>query len=106
MQDVQRHREKLKGLYQTSDSNRILFLNTKLFSIKMDANETMNKYLSRIKDFRDNMGDVGEELFSTDLVSITLKGLFPNYKVFISALAARQTPPTFTELGGYKKKKG
>ena len=33
------------------------------------------------------------------MVSITLKGLFPDYKIFISALAARHTPPTFVELG-------
>ena len=66
----------------------------------MDVNETMNKYLSRIKDFRDNLGDIGEGVSSTDLVFITLKGLLPDYKVFISSLAARQTPPTFTELGG------
>lgn len=66
----------------------------------MDVNESMNKYLSRIKDFRDNLGDIGEEVSSTDLVSITLKGPLPDYKVFIPALAARQTPPTFTELGG------
>ena len=81
------------------DANGILFLKTKLLSIKMDVNETMNKYLSHIKDFRDNMGDIGEEVSSTDLVSITLKGLLPYYKIFILALAARQTPPTFTELG-------
>ena len=82
--------DKLKGLYETSDSNRILFLKTKLLSIKMDVNEiTMNKYLSRIKDFTYNLGDIGEEVSSTDLVSITLKGLLPDYKIFISALAAR-----------------
>ena len=70
--------DKLKGLYEMSDTNRILFLKSKLFSIKMDVNETMNKYLSRIKDFRDNLGDIGEEVSSIDLVSITLKGLFPD----------------------------
>ena len=90
--------DKLKGLYETSDSNRILFLKTKLLSIKMDVNETMNTYLSHIKYFGDNVGDIGEEVSSTDLVFITLKGLLPGYKVFISSLAARQTPPTFTEL--------
>ena len=42
--------DKLKSLYETSNSNRILFLKSKLLSIKMDVNETMNKYLSRIKD--------------------------------------------------------
>ena len=64
----------------------------------MDVNETMNKYLSHIKDFQDNLGDIGEEVSSIDLVSITLKGILPDYKAFILALAGRQTPPTFTEL--------
>ena len=81
--------DKLKGLYETSESNRILFLKTKLLSIKMDVNETMNKYISRIKDLRDNLGDIGEEVSSTDPVSITLKGILLDYKIFISSLAAR-----------------
>ena len=62
----------------------------------MDVNETMNKCLSHIKYFRYNMGDIGEEVSSTDLLSITLKGLLLDYKVFISALASSHTPPTFT----------
>ena len=62
----------------------------------------MNKYLTRIKDLRDNLGDIGEEVSSTDMVSITLKGLFLDYKIFISSLATRQTPPTFTEFSGIR----
>ena len=73
---------KLKGLYETSDSNRILFLKTKLLSIKMEVNESTTKYLSRM-DLRDNMGDNGEEMSSSEFVTITLKSLLPDYKVFI-----------------------
>ena len=65
--------DKLKGLYGTSDSNRILFLKTKLLSIKMEVNGPITKYLSRIKDLQDNLGDIGEKMSSTDLVTITLK---------------------------------
>ena len=64
----------------------------------MEVNESITKYLSHIKDLRDNLGDIGEEILSTYLVTITLKGLLQDYKVFILALAARQIPPTFTEL--------
>ena len=39
----------LKGLYQTTDANRVLFLKTKLLSIKMEANEGVRKFISRIK---------------------------------------------------------
>ena len=46
------------------------------------------------------MGYIGEKVSSTDLVTITLKGLFPYYKFFISSLATRKDPPTFAELSG------
>eukprot|EP00253_Pinus_taeda_P020335 PITA_20335 len=90
----------LKGLYETTNANRILFLKTKLLSIKMDANESISNFVSRIKDFSDKLGDIGEKVSSTDLVTVALKGLVPDYKVFISALSARPTPPTFEELAG------
>ena len=34
-----------------------------------------------------------------DLVTLKLKVLFPNYKLFISVLAARHTPSSFAEIG-------
>ena len=40
----------LNSFYETSNSNRILFLKTKLLYIKMEVNEPITKYLSRIKD--------------------------------------------------------
>ena len=61
-------------------------------------NESITKYLSRIKDLRDNMSYIGGEISNTNLVAIALKILFPYYKVFILELAARQTPPTFAEI--------
>ena len=79
---------KIKFLYEMSYSNRF-FLKTKLLSIKMEVNESITKYLSHIKDLRDNLGDIGEEISSIYLVTITLKGLLQYYKVFISTLAAR-----------------
>ena len=51
---------KLKGLYETSDSNIIFFLKTKLLSIKMEVKEFITKYLSHIKDLRDNLGNIRE----------------------------------------------
>lgn len=90
----------LKGLFETSNANLILFLKTKLLSIKMESNESISNFVSRIKDLSDKLGDIGEKVFSSDLVTVSLKGLVQDYKVFISALSARQTPPTFDELAG------
>ena len=85
----------LKGLYQTTDANRVLFLKPKLLSIKMEANEEVRKFISCIKELSDKLGDIGEVVESSDLVTVTLKGLLLDYKVFISTLAARKKTPNF-----------
>ena len=90
----------LKGLYETTNENHILFLKTKLLSIKMEANESISNFVSRIKDLSNKLGDIGEKVSSRDLVTVALKGLVQDYKVYISALSARQKPPTFDELAG------
>ena len=79
----------LKDLYETSNTNRLLFLKTKLLGIKMDANEFVSSFLGRIKEVKDKLGDIGESVSSTDLVTITLNGMLEDYHMFITGLAAR-----------------
>jgi hypothetical protein len=90
----------LKGLYETTNTNRILFLKTKLLSLKMEANENISNFISRVKDLSDKLGDIGEKVSNTDLVTITLNGLVQDYQIFVSSLSAREKPPTFDELTG------
>ena len=66
----------------------------------MEDNEGVSKFISRIKELCDKLGDIGEVVEIYDLVTVTLKGLLPDYKVFISALAAREKIPNFEELRG------
>ena len=91
-------RDMLKGLYETKNTNRILFLKTKLLSIKMEANENIRNFISRVKDLSDKLGDIGEKVSSTDLVTITLNGLVQDCQFFISSLLVTQKPHTFDEL--------
>jgi hypothetical protein len=63
----------------------------------MEANESISNFISHIKDLSDKLGDIGETISSSYLVTITLKGLLQDYKVFISTLSARPKPPTFDE---------
>ena len=90
----------LKDLYETSNTNRLLFLKTKLLGMKMDANESVSSFLGRLKEVKDKLGDIGEKVSSTDLVTITLNGMLEDYHMFITGLAAREKPPTFEELTG------
>ena len=92
--------EILKGLYETRNSNRNMFLKTKILSMKMEVNENIATNVSRIKDLCDQLGAIGEKVSNFDMVTITLKGLIRDYQVFISSLGGRAQPPTFNELTG------
>lgn len=63
----------LKGMYETSNSNCILFLKTKLLSIKTEEREDVNNYISRIKDFKDTLNDIGENVSSSNLIHYNTK---------------------------------
>ena len=49
----------LNNLYEMENSNRILFLKSELPSVKMQHNENISAYLSRVKELRDKFGNVG-----------------------------------------------
>ncbi len=74
----------LKGLYETTNTNWILFLKTKFLSLKVEANENISNFISNVKYLRDKLGDIGEKVSSTDLVAITLNGLVQDYQIFVS----------------------
>jgi hypothetical protein len=88
----------LKALYETSNTNHILFLKTKLLGIKIDGNESVSSFLGHIKEVKDRLGNIGEIVSSTDLVTITLNGMLEDYQMFIIGLAVRDKSPTFEEL--------
>ena len=93
----------LKNLYETKTTNQILYLKSKLISIKMEENENISSFISRIKDLKDKLGDIGETTSSTNLVTVTLNGMLDKYQIFITILEARDKAPTFDELAGILK---
>jgi hypothetical protein len=85
----------LKALYETSNTNHILFLKTKLLGIKMDGNELVSSFLGHIKEVKDKLVNIGEIVSNTHLVTITLNGMLEDYHMFITCLIGRDKPPTF-----------
>ncbi|GLJ13073.1 hypothetical protein SUGI_0204660 [Cryptomeria japonica] len=88
----------LKGLYEITNTNIIVFLKSKLLSIKMEVNENISDYLSRIKELRDILDDIGEQVSNNDLVTVTLNGMVSGYHVFINSLATREKSSSFENL--------
>lgn len=90
----------LKNLHETKTTNQILYLKSKLLSIKMEENESVSDFISRIKYLKDKLGDIGESISNRDLVTVTLTGMLDEYQMFIIGLSAREKAPTFDELAG------
>ena len=59
----------------------------------MEVNEGVSKFISRIKDLTDKLGDIGEVVESIDLVTITLKGLVARLQsVYFNTCSKREAP--------------
>lgn len=66
----------------------------------MEANESIRNSTSHVKKLSEKLGDIGEKVSNTNLVTITLNGLVQDYQIFVSSLLAREKPPIFEELAG------
>lgn len=64
-----------KDMYEMKNTSRALFLKSKLLSIKMEQNESINNFISRMKEIKDKLIDIGDKISSTYLVTITLNGM-------------------------------
>jgi len=78
----------LKGLYETPNTNQVLFLKSKFISIKMEDNENVNNFFSRIKELKDKQSDIGEKISRTDLVIVMLNGMLEEYNMLIKGIEA------------------
>ena len=90
----------LKNLYQTQNTNHILSLNGKLFSMGMEDTESDVGLIPRVKYLKDRLGDIGEKVSDSDLVTITLNRMMDEYQMFITGFSAWDYAPAFEELTG------
>ena len=83
----------LKELYEIRNSNRLLFLKSKIMSLKMEENETIASFVARIKDLKKKLADIGHTVDDTDLVTITMNGVTNDYQMFITGCCGQQQTP-------------
>jgi hypothetical protein len=75
--------------------HRVLSLKCNIFSIKIEENESIRDFISRIKG---KLGNIGKKVFSIDVVTINLDGILEDYQMFIIGLEERVKALTFKEL--------
>eukprot|EP00253_Pinus_taeda_P021339 PITA_21339 len=88
----------LKNLYETQNTNHIVSLKGKLFYVRMEENESAARFITQIMDLKEKLGDIGEKVSDSYLVTITLNRMMDEYEMFITRLSARDKAPTFKEL--------
>jgi len=64
----------------------------------MEENESISTFMSQIKELRDKLGDIGEKVANTILVTITMNGLNDDYQMFILDLNVRDKSPNFLRI--------
>eukprot|EP00253_Pinus_taeda_P010637 PITA_10637 len=90
----------LKEMYESKNTNRTWYLRKKILSIKMEENESVSSFISRVKEVKVKLTNIGETMTNDDLVTITMNGMTDDYQMFIMGLNAREKPPGFEELTG------
>lgn len=66
----------LTKMYQSSNENRKMVLREKLKCICMAKGDSVTFYLTQIKQVRDELSAVGDQILETELVRTTLFGLW------------------------------
>jgi len=77
----------LRKIFEPKSRPRILQLKKQMVSIRLEQDETMMSYLSRIKTCSDSLKEAGHEIKDDDLAYTMLCGLPDNYEGIIMALA-------------------
>lgn len=85
-------------MYEIKNTSTTLYLKKKILSINMEENESLSSFVSRIKEVKDELIDIVENVSNGDLVMITMNDMMEDYQMFIMGLNAREKPHSFEEI--------
>jgi len=91
----------LKKLYETKNENRKMALKEKLHGLKMLKEASVTSYLTRVTQLRDELAAVGEVVAESEVVRISLRGVFvinKDWEVFEKCIVARENLPRWNRL--------
>jgi len=88
----------LTELFQNQSDQRKLALKDKLRKIKMEKNDTIPQYLSKLTQCRDELGGVGVTIPEDDLVSLALLGLPKSWHSYQDSVNGREKLPDWSRL--------
>ena len=78
----------LEKLYEGSSEQQKMYLEEKMWNIKMKKGERFDS-LSRIQENRDQLSAVGSAPRDSELVRLTLNSVSEDYQVFVQSILGR-----------------
>jgi hypothetical protein len=90
--------EAIIKLYQNSNLNRKMVLKEKLRNTKMGKGESVSSYLTKLRQVKDELAVVGDNVDGTELVRIALNGFSKSWDVFVRGIVAREHTPDWDRL--------
>jgi hypothetical protein len=88
----------LTDLFQNNNDHRKLALKDKLMKIKMEKGDSIQKYLMKFVQCRDELGSVGIIVVADDLVSLALLGLPKSWHSYQDSVNGREKLPDWERL--------
>jgi hypothetical protein len=80
----------LTKMYEGRNINQKMNLRTQLKNTRMEKGETIQDYLSRVSQFKEQFEAIGDKLYEYELVMTTLNGLTRPWDAFIQTVCARK----------------
>ena len=95
----------LVKLYETKAPNQKRLLKSQLRSLKMEKDESMNSFFTKISHLKYQLLAIGVSVDDDDLVQTTFDGLSSAWEAYLVAVNGREVQPNFerlvdTERGG------
>jgi GTP cyclohydrolase I len=88
----------LTRMYEGKNINRKMNLRTQLKNTKMQKEETVQDYFSRVSQFKEQLEAIGDNLDEDELVMTTLNRLTRPWDAFIQTICARKEKLQFDSL--------
>jgi hypothetical protein len=90
--------DSLTRMYEGRSINRKMNLRTQLKNTKIQKGETVQEYFSRIYQLKEQLEEIGDNLYEYELVMTTLNGLTRPWDSFIQTICARKEKLQFDSL--------
>jgi hypothetical protein len=90
--------EALTRMYEGNNINRKMKLRTQLKNTKMEKGETVQDYLSRVSQFKEQIEAIRENLDQDELIMTNINGIKRPWDSFIQTICARKEKLQFDSL--------